>query len=213
MMVQPDRVTPGTKRAADHDAPCGRAEKRIMIAREPGDLPATARAGAVSPANTRGRCVTMTDGAAPPRKLWLPSWIFLFVCLGLAAVGGVMVSIDEERRFKAERALPVEERQRRDAEREAKAVEERQKQEASWKEFIAQEARKTARAENLCRLRSSCAQYPAARQDCAVAARFADCIEIKIGVGLGACTAQGQVSNPPPDMPGWFDCLVRDYVP
>jgi hypothetical protein len=154
----------------------------------------------------------MTDGAAPPRKLWLPGWIFLFVCLGLAAVGGVMVSIDEERRFKAEHALPVEERQRRDAEREAKAVEERQKQETSWKEFIAQKARETARAENLCRLRSSCAQYPAARQECAVAANFANCIDIKIGVGLGSCTNDGHLSNPPSDTPSWLDCFLRDHV-
>jgi hypothetical protein len=77
----------------------------------------------------------------------------------------------------------------------------------STEEFAARLARENARVKSLCRLRSSCALYPAARQECAIAANFANCIDIKIGVGWGSCTNDGHLRNPPSDMPGWLDCL------
>lgn len=113
----------------------------------------------------------------------------------------VSAGIEEEKERKADQALTAEERR------------ERQEQQArSNEEFAARLARENARTKSLCRLQSSCALYPGARQECAIAANFANCMDIKIGLDWGSCTNDGHFRNPPSDMPGWLDCLWWDYV-
>lgn len=130
-------------------------------------------------------------------------WRLVAFLVWAAMIIAVMVSagIEYEEQRKADQALTPEERQ------------ERQEQQArSNEERGARLARENARAKSLCRLRSSCALYPAARQECAVAANFANCMDIKVGVGWGSCMNDGHLRNPPSDMPGWLACLWWDYV-
>jgi hypothetical protein len=74
------------------------------------------------------------------------------------------------------------------------------------------EARAAAisRLRDLCTIRSICSKYASARQECATAGNFDQCMKIKMGDDawkVGSCTSDGNYRNAPPDMPGRVRCL------
>jgi len=150
------------------------------------------------------------------RAAWGIVVVVPLVLLVLGALG-VYVTVrweDAVRRERAriEAALTPERRQARDLQQQQqRQAEERRLQanEQAYARSVEEQKRAHAVEVELCALRSACSKYPAARQDCATAANFSRCIEIKTGraVDEGTCTLKGEVSNPPDNMPGWFACL------
>ena len=72
------------------------------------------------------------------------------------------------------------------------------------------EAAATARMNTLCRARVVCMRYHTARQNCAVAGDFNNCITVKMENDLSAlsnCTNDGALRYPPENMPTVLDCL------
>jgi hypothetical protein len=66
-----------------------------------------------------------------------------------------------------------------------------------------------------CQLKRICTQYAAARQDCAVAANFDRCIQIKMGREdrlYFACTNDGKLYFSNSDEPGTFECFITDLL-
>jgi hypothetical protein len=63
----------------------------------------------------------------------------------------------------------------------------------------------------LCHLKSVCAKYNSARQECATAGNFANCISVKIGDRdsslVAQCTNEGNLSYIPADLPNSVECL------
>lgn len=61
-----------------------------------------------------------------------------------------------------------------------------------------------------CHQAVACEQYSKARQDCAVAGNFQNCVTVKMGVTdvdvSYACTADGNVMYAPPDVPNIWVC-------
>ncbi len=71
----------------------------------------------------------------------------------------------------------------------------------------------------LCHVKSLCAQYSIARQQCAVAGNFDNCVSVKMGNDLqsvGMCTNEGGLLNSPTDLPSAMQCLFSvagEYLP
>jgi hypothetical protein len=153
--------------------------------------------------------------------LWWDSWLWwigLAVLVGMVFLAGWLEDprVREQRKTeqsKAEVSLSVEQqeqlrKQRAEQQDRVDREYQRKQQQLEQQDRLDREyAARVARTKSLCLLRSACERYPAARQECAVAAHFADCIEIKIGVRYPGCTDAGHLSTPPDDMPGWLDCF------
>lgn len=73
----------------------------------------------------------------------------------------------------------------------------------------------------MCYEKTVCHEYSAARQDCATAGDFENCLRVKMGVKkfdiVGGCTNDGGVgwrSHPPEaDIPDWLECAIRGVLP
>ena len=68
------------------------------------------------------------------------------------------------------------------------------------------------RSRSLCKLQAVCARYGAARQQCATAGNFENCINVKIGDDdfdeIGSCTNDGSIRYPPDDVPNHLECFL-----
>ena len=111
-------------------------------------------------------------------------------------------------------AQQQEERQRQWAQQRQLRREQEQQQASAEREHAAAIEKDRQRRKYLCDLAASCKRYSAARLDCAPAADFKACIQIKMGphaddqvyacggYGVGAVTAL------PPDTPSDFECFL-----
>jgi hypothetical protein len=86
--------------------------------------------------------------------------------------------------------------------------------EAANKEAANKEAanKEAANKTELCRLSAVCTKYGRSRQDCAVAANFENCMEIKMGHDASLilnCTDEGQIWSPPKDAPSAVECFFH----
>jgi hypothetical protein len=82
------------------------------------------------------------------------------------------------------------------------------------KGLAAQAAAAAAQAERekeLCHLSGECMRYGQARQDCAVAGDFNNCISVKMGSTdvdfASQCTADGKIVDAPDDLPSQLRCI------
>lgn len=74
------------------------------------------------------------------------------------------------------------------------------------------QAEASARVLSLCELQSVCLKYGVARQACAPAGNYDQCMGIKMGGNfwrVANCTYDGDVRNPPADMPTRVECCLR----
>ncbi len=75
----------------------------------------------------------------------------------------------------------------------------------------------TARQErvtSLCRAWQTCQDYSSARQECAVAGDFNNCLRIKLGEDIARvsdCASDGNLLYPPSDMPNRLECIVHRF--
>jgi hypothetical protein len=64
----------------------------------------------------------------------------------------------------------------------------------------------------LCAQQAICTKFAEARQACATAGNYKNCVDIKMGSdatgGLYPCMNDGHIWNEPPDMPNRFQCLL-----
>jgi hypothetical protein len=94
--------------------------------------------------------------------------------------------------------------------------------EKEYKRLIAEQAEQDARdkqmsahKDELCQIKLVCRQYYSARQECAVAGNFDNCVQIKIGnKDTSFCTNDGGVNEPQyvSDMPNEVECAARNAV-
>jgi hypothetical protein len=73
---------------------------------------------------------------------------------------------------------------------------------------------KADRDRSLCRTALICRHFSEARQSCAVAGDFNNCIRVKVGEKdmdrTASCAADGSLADPPADMPNRIRCAVFD---
>ncbi|BCH11912.1 hypothetical protein MesoLj131c_61700 [Mesorhizobium sp. 131-3-5] len=70
-------------------------------------------------------------------------------------------------------------------------------------------AQQQKRTKDLCHWADVCSTYGKARQDCAVAGDFQNCIDVKMGQEtwrIPQCADDGTLLQPPVDMPGAIEC-------
>jgi hypothetical protein len=75
-------------------------------------------------------------------------------------------------------------------------------------------AEETQRKRSVCHDEWVCTQYGSARQECATAGNFDNCISVKMGdqdaALTGMCTNDGELQDPPTHLPNVVECLLLD---
>ena len=70
--------------------------------------------------------------------------------------------------------------------------------------------------ESMCYQKKTCGKYAVARQECATAGNFSNCILVKLGDEDGntidQCTNDGKLVNPPPDMLNAVECWGVNFT-
>jgi len=94
--------------------------------------------------------------------------------------------------------------------------------EKEYQRYIAQQAERAARdkqistyKDELCHIKLVCRQYYSARQECAVAGNFDNCMQVKFGdKDTSLCTNDGGVNDPQyvTDMPNEVECVGRNAI-
>ena len=73
----------------------------------------------------------------------------------------------------------------------------------------------TESAKYICHLKSVCENFAQARQDCAMAGNFDNCIKVKLGDENAAlvdvCTNDGKLLYPPDQMPDFLSCFIWNH--
>jgi hypothetical protein len=79
----------------------------------------------------------------------------------------------------------------------------------------AEHAQATLRAErqkSLCNQQTICTKFAVARQECATAGNYKNCVDIKMGkdaMDLYPCMNDGRVWGEPADIPNRFQCFIQ----
>jgi hypothetical protein len=74
------------------------------------------------------------------------------------------------------------------------------------------QAAATARQRALCNQQTICTKFATARQECATAGNYKNCVDIKMGkdaMDLYPCMNDGRVWGEPADMPNRFQCFIQ----